>query len=371
MSGGFKFGGTASDIIVTPTGNIDSTWLQQVLAELDEEKVPESSRNQPNGFAGLDSDGNLIGPIIASVETVEAFQQIVLQNGQIGWDGYNFKVGDGSTNGGLYVSHLKKQGSQETYYIKIASTSRGVGSVDLGLGGTDDNIVSGQYSFQVGYANTTISHYSSTFGYQNTNEGSYTLISGYSSTNQGLYGLIIGQQCLIESNTRWASAWGYGSIARTCGVQCLSTGPISAVGDNQIAEYPLQCRTTSAQTAAMSTAYQLAYLSTAHITAEDGEVKACCGYVSAARQDASMNAFWRVEFLVKNVGGTLSIVGSPQITNLADESSGAFSIAAAVNDTNDRVIINVTSSIAANVHWLGSIKVLEFLAIQSGSGGSY
>lgn len=59
----------------------------------------QSNKNQPNGYAGLDENGDLVGPIIPQTVTNE-----VLEANQIAFRGGAFVKGDGTTEGGIWLA---------------------------------------------------------------------------------------------------------------------------------------------------------------------------------------------------------------------------------------------------------------------------
>lgn len=73
--------------------------------------IREKLRNQPNGFAGLDSNGNLPGTLINRAMTYDDLMDgVVLEEGEFCYctDTRDVHVGDGSTVGGLFHSSPPK-----------------------------------------------------------------------------------------------------------------------------------------------------------------------------------------------------------------------------------------------------------------------
>lgn len=89
---------------------------------------PETTedKDQPNGYIGLDADGNLSGIFIPRTDTLVNLQQIVLEDGEIGIasDTHAIYVGDGTTPGGVGVlaSIADADISDETAGYKVDGT---------------------------------------------------------------------------------------------------------------------------------------------------------------------------------------------------------------------------------------------------------
>jgi hypothetical protein len=79
-------------------------------------------RNLPNGYAGLDGDGNLrVNGVIVRAETAAAMASILLAAGELGFetDSKLFKVGDGATLGGRALAELA---SPSTVVVRATGT---------------------------------------------------------------------------------------------------------------------------------------------------------------------------------------------------------------------------------------------------------
>lgn len=68
--------------------------------------VRESSRNQPNGFAGLSAEGEIVGPVIGRQVTYSQLTSITPASGEVvsTSDTFDIAVGDGATPGGVLIA---------------------------------------------------------------------------------------------------------------------------------------------------------------------------------------------------------------------------------------------------------------------------
>ena len=64
------------------------------------------NKDQPDGYAGIDADGNILAAIIPRRETAADLALIVLADGELATtsDTNELRVGDGATNGGIVIS---------------------------------------------------------------------------------------------------------------------------------------------------------------------------------------------------------------------------------------------------------------------------
>ncbi len=104
-------GGAASDIIVTPTGNIDATDLQSALAEMAAEFQLVSEKDQPNGYLSLDENGHAVGTYRITGGNYADFEGIAPALDQLIHirDHGIVAIGDGVTVRGVPISALRSQ----------------------------------------------------------------------------------------------------------------------------------------------------------------------------------------------------------------------------------------------------------------------
>jgi hypothetical protein len=96
-----------------------------------------ANKDQPNGYPGLDGDGNIVGPVVVRLETAADLSAIVLDDGELAktTDTDKFYIGDGTTAGGLpvpifslsSVSLIKDDGTI-TFYSIAADTDAARGT---------------------------------------------------------------------------------------------------------------------------------------------------------------------------------------------------------------------------------------------------
>ena len=129
--------GTATDVVMSPLRTTDHL---------------EARRNEPNGVAGLDENGHLVGPIIVRTGTPEEIGGIVLSDGEITLAENQLIRGDGEEEGGFPVSFIHFENGAVALArmsgLGDPLDSRGNYAVDFGSPlFTTDLVASGDRSF--------------------------------------------------------------------------------------------------------------------------------------------------------------------------------------------------------------------------------
>ena len=82
-----------------------------------------------------------------------------------------------------------------------------------------------------------------------------------------------------------------------------------------------------------------------------------------AYETAGANAGWTAAYeikgAIKNVGGTVSIVGSVSSNVTADDSSGVWTVTTDADNTNKSLRIQVTGQAATTIRWLAYVRTVE------------
>jgi hypothetical protein len=96
----------------------------QAYSEIDDcEKT--ANKGQPDGYAGLDENGDLVGVLIPRTGTAAAINAIVLAQGELAvcTDTVQVRVGDGSTAGGMVVGGLRGESAISVSAIAAKTTN--------------------------------------------------------------------------------------------------------------------------------------------------------------------------------------------------------------------------------------------------------
>jgi hypothetical protein len=69
---------------------------------------------------------------------------------------------------------------------------------------------------------------------------------------------------------------------------------------------------------------------------------------------------WTFSALLKNVGGTTSLVGAATVTTIAnDAGAAAWALAITANNTLDTLSVDVTGALATNIRWIAEVTQTE------------
>lgn len=200
-------------------------------------------------------------------------------------------------------------------------------------------------------------------GYKVVNTGNTgTFAQGTNCTANGFGGVFaMGANCTASVNGSWAV--GFGAVADKRGQSARSQIARVTPGDTQISNMIGIAHTTDATTTAMSTDG-----GTAKFTIASGHTWAFDIVVSAVRFAGSNvvgavgdSACFRINGGIKNVGGTVSIVGSlPTTISLGtDTNAAAWTAVAAADNTNKCLLINVTGAATTSIAWVANVHFSE------------
>src|SRR5690606_22169373 len=119
-------------------------------------------------------------------------------------------------------------------------------------------------------------------------------------------------------------------------------------------EVPLYVQTTTATPAVLRSNSSAA--AATNQWAIPGNRAATLRVMVVARQSGGTGAgdcaAWSTEVLLKNIGGTVSIVGTPSVTALAaDAGAAAWAIAISADDTNKALQVTVTGEASKTIEW--------------------
>jgi hypothetical protein len=79
----------------------------------------------------------------------------------------------------------------------------------------------------------------------------------------------------------------------------------------------------------------------------------------AARNNSGGSAGFRIEGVIKNVNGTVSLVGTPTVTGLGSDIAGLTNPQAAADNTNKALILRVTGVAGQRIKWVARVQTTE------------
>lgn len=211
-----------------------------------------------------------------------------------------------------------------------------------------------------GYSNYAIGQYSTVSGgWSNSNAGQYATIAGGSNnTNQGShYATIVGGHYnKLTPNAQWSVVMGYYGVANIRNSVVHGGGVFSSEGDAQAEQIILLATTLGATQAEMATVGVSAGDASAFALPNDSastfEIQVVARQISTTPGDQSG---WLIRGVVRNNGGTSTLVGTPLITNVG-ATAGATTWAVALGISGARVTISVTGEAGKNIRWVATVK---------------
>jgi len=250
----------------------------------------------------------------------------------------------------------------------IKSRASGGASVAFGIG---DNSSSYGASGTHGIA---LNKNAKATGYYGTAIGFSTVASGSNSFNIGAYGDASGQYSLALGDSNNASGYGANAIGGSCnatadfafalgrfasssiyGKYSFASYRFAATGDAQGGQYVLKSDTTNATPEAMTTNNSSAGATNQIVAATDTCIM-FSGTIVAMQNGAADQGGWEIKGLLKNDGGTTTLVNS-NVQTFADGNSWAVALSA--DNTNNALKVQVTGEASHNIRWVANIQTSE------------
>ncbi len=314
-----------------------------------------ANKNQPNGYPGLDANGNLTGTIILRNGTGAEIDPIVLLAGEAVYctDTREIRIGDGQTPGGqsIGVGETKADSGSfhtDTFYghpLRAYTSSDRVTAV----------IAGGDYTAE--FADSPL-----------------VLFSGGSQLATGLDNAIYDAQ----SNTTTiitdgglgtnGSIVAFPSCSATCGTGCSATGATAftanggATACGNFFREMMSGNTTDATPTAITLGNGAGDLeNVATMTLPficDTDTTYAFLIHLAARQDDGTSAMFVRQAVIKNVNDTVSVEGTVQTVGV-DINPANWAVAISADDANKCLQILVTGADAANIRWVAIVHGVE------------
>jgi len=208
--------------------------------------------------------------------------------------------------------------------IAIGTSAKASGYGSINIGGADTQA---QRSIAIGDGSAVY------------NAGSELSLAINGGDCRALYGMAIGRHSRVNQ---------IGQIA-------FGNGGFSGGGDGQSSLYILKSDTTNATAEAMTTNNSTA-ASNNQIVATSNTCIMFSGTIVAIQNGAQDQGGWEIKGLLKNDGGTTTLVSS-NIQTFADGNSWAVSLSA--DNTNNALKVQVTGEASHNIRWVANIQTSE------------
>jgi hypothetical protein len=177
-------------------------------------------------------------------------------------------------------------------------------------------------------------------GNSNTASGDRSaVLGGNGNTASAKFATVIGgAQALADR---------YGMVAHTSGV-------FSQQGDAQAVIFVMRNYTTN------NTPTQLFLDGTSiKLTIPNGKILACTINISGIRSTGATGAHYIRKVMIKNVGGTTSLVGTVSTIGTDVEDVAGYDVSVTANNTTDSLDIAVTGATSETISWTAVVQGLE------------
>jgi len=211
-----------------------------------------------------------------------------------------------------------------------------------------DTVASGYSSVAFGRQTFAGGDYSSAFGYQNSALGDGSISFGYQTTASGDFSAAFGYEARAVGQN--SASFGNAGSADFSNSVVVGGGYFQSVGDAQVGQYVARIETTNATTTTLLFDGDRFVIPSGKTVAFDVLV--------VGRSSGGLSAAYRVTGLVKRVGGTVSLVGTPSVTVIAEDDS-AWNCVVGVDGANYALAVRVVGAAGVTVRWVANIRTAE------------
>jgi hypothetical protein len=185
-------------------------------------------------------------------------------------------------------------------------------------------------------------------------EGTGSQASGLASHAEGNYTVASGNHSHAEGAQTTASdagshAGGIGAVANKVGEWARSSLNSTKYGQYGIVDYMHQSTTSGMEE-----------IFIANVTNERFDIPSGSAFkytlTMIARSSAGAAKEWKAEGLIKNVGGTTSMVGSSNTSTWADAGLATAFLGVGASDINDTLMVEITGIAATTINWYGKLE---------------
>ena len=230
------------------------------------------------------------------------------------------------------ANNTSSYGAAGANSVAIGQTARSAQTNAVALGG--NSLANGASSFAFG--GTASGSYSFAFGGTASGTAAVNLLGGTASGERSL-------------------AVGFRSSATKYGQKAFASGRFAADGDAQGSIFILRSDTTNATAEAMTTNNSTAAATNQVVAASDTCIM-FSGTIVAMQNGAADQGGWEIKGLLKNDGGTTTLVNS-EVRTFAD--GNGWSIVLSADNTNNALKVQCTGEASHNIRWVANIQTSE------------
>jgi hypothetical protein len=229
------------------------------------------------------------------------------------------------------------------------------------ISGGGSNFTDGDYStISGGSGNSSHASYATVCG-GSSNDASNdyaTVCGGFQNAAGGLYSVVSGGNSNSAGGEYSAIIGGYGAVTNKQGMIANASGFFATAGDAQAVSFVLRTVTT---TNSPTNVFLDGTSGSYRLTIPSGKILACTVNVSGIKSDGSLGVHYIKKVMIKNVGGTTSLVGTVSTvgTDVEDAGASAWDITITADNTNDALDIKVTGAASTTIRWVAVVQGLE------------
>ena len=272
---------------------------------------------------------------------------------------YSVAIGDGTVASGTSSLAIGRYANATGEHSNAIGHSLASGSHSFAAGITSNSSsygATGSNSVAIGHQAQAISSYACAVG-GTTNRASEvyaTVIGGSNNQAFGSYAIVLGGLYNTASGEN-SVASGSRSLAAIYGKKAHASGRFSSNGDAQGCMYVLRSDTSDATAEAMTTNNSTA-AATNQVVATTDTCIMFSGTIVAMQNGAADQGGWEIKGLLKNDGGTTTLVNS-NIQTFAE--GNGWAVALSADNTNNALKVQVTGEASHNIRWVANIQTSE------------
>ncbi len=236
------------------------------------------------------------------------------------------------------VNNTSSYGALGTSSVAIGYRARSNATKSIAIG-ENTNVSAGSSSVVIGAGSQTTTNYAYALGYYCTSSGNNAFAAG-------------GNTLAAKADS---VAMGNRSVSNVRGKFAFASGRFAANGDAQGGMYILRADTTDATPTVLTTNNSAAGNDDQIIAANDTCIM-FSGTLVAMQNGAQDQGGWEIKGLLKNDGGTTTLVSS-NIQTFAD--GNGWVVALTADNTNNALAITCTGEAAHNIRWVANISTSE------------
>ena len=236
------------------------------------------------------------------------------------------------------TNNSSSYGASGTSSIALGNYNKSSGTNSASLGGYN-NVSSGNSSFATGYQALASGAYGVAAGYQAQATEPSTVALGYQANASALYSIAIGNNAKSAVDRQIA----------------FSAGRFAALGDAQGSIFILRVLTSNDALGTMTTNNSTAAATNQVVAASDTCIM-FSGTIVAMQNGAQDQGGWEIKGLLKNDGGTTTLVNS-EVRTFAD--GNGWSIVLSADNTNNALKIQCAGEASHNIRWVANIQTSE------------